>query len=144
LFTERGEYAMTYPRVGLSTILLAMLFVVPSFAHHSVAAMFDTTKTIPLKGTITRVDWRNPHASIYIDVKDATGKITNWWVELTGTGNLAKAGLDQSMIDMNQTYALEVYPAKNGGAQAVGITLTFPDSRSFDVVEKPAVAMPAR
>ena len=90
------------------------------------------------------MEWRNPHASIYIDVRDSTGKITNWWVELAGIANLAKAGLDQGMLDLNQTYSLEVYPAKNGSAQAVGVTLTFPDSKSYDVAEKPAVVPPAR
>ena len=135
---------MTNRRVAVSTMLLAILFVAPSFAHHSVTAVFDTSKTIPLKGTVTKIEWRNPHASIYLDVRDATGKITNWWIELAGIANLAKAGLDQSMIDMNQTYSLEVYPAKNGSAQAVGITLTFPDSKSYDVAEKPAVVPPAK
>jgi hypothetical protein len=117
-------------------MVLTVLLVATSFAHHSVAAIFDTSKTLALKGTITKVEWRNPHSSIYIDVRDATGKVTNWWVELPGTGNLAKAGLDQSLIDMTQSYSMEVFPAKDGTPKAVGITLTFPDSKSFDVSEK--------
>ena|ERR1043165_5521284 len=124
-------------RVVLATMLLANLLVTPSFAHHNVTAVFDTSKPLTLKGTITKVDWRNPHSSIYIDVKDASGKITNWFVELASIANLAKAGLDQNMIDVNQSYSMEVYLAKDGKPQAVGITLTFPDSKSYDVSEKP-------
>jgi len=139
---------MTKTRVVLSIVLLTALFVAPSIAHHNVSAVFDTSKTIPLKGTITKVEWRNPHASIYIDVRDASGKIINWWVELPSIATLAKAGLDQNMIDLTltQSYSLEVHQAKDGAPHGVGITLVFPDSKSYDVSEKPATpaATPAK
>ena len=135
---------MKNSRLALSTALLTVMLVAPSFAHHSVTVVFDTSKTIHLKGNITKVEWRNPHASIYVDVRDSSGKITNWWVEMAGIANLAKAGLDQSMIDLNQTYSVEVYLAKNGSAQGVGVTLIFPDSKSYDVSEEFAPPAPAK
>lgn len=131
---------MTNPRPVISTILSTMLLtgllVAPSFAHHNTAAVFDASKVIPLKGTVTKVDFRNPHSSIYIDVKDATGKITNWFVEMASISTLAKAGLDKDLVDLNQTYSMEVYVARDGKAQALGITLTFPDSKSYDLRDK--------
>jgi hypothetical protein len=139
LFTVTGEQAMNKPRVVLlAAVLSSAILVIPSFAHHAIGAVFDTSKTSFLKGTITNVNWRNPHASIALDVRDATtGKVTNWFIETAGVDNLAKAGLDRSMIDLNQTYSVEVYLAKEGRPQAVGINLIFPDSRSFDIGEKP-------
>jgi hypothetical protein len=144
LFTEQENKPMTNPRVLLLTLLLTVLLVTPSFAHHSIAALFDTSKTQVLKGTITKLEWRNPHAAIYLDVRDSSGKITNWYVEMASIGNLAKAGLDQSLIDVTQTYSMEVFLAKDGKAQAVGITLIFPDSKSFDVSEKPDLSPRAK
>jgi len=128
---------MTNFRVVLSIILATVLFVVPLVAHHNNAAVFDTSKTILLKGTITKVELRNPHSSIYLDVKDAAGKITNWWVEMASIATLAKAGLDKDLIDLNQSYSMEVNVARDGKAQAVGITLTSSDSKSYDLREKP-------
>ena len=136
---------MTNYRVVLFAVVIAItILVVPSFAHHAIASVFDTSKTAFLKGTITGVRWSNPHASLSIDVKDATtGKVTNWFVEMATTGSLAKSGLDQSMIDLNQTYSVEVYLAKEGRPQAIGINLIFPDTRSFDISMRPnAPAMP--
>lgn len=135
----------TYRAVPLAVLIAVSLLVVPSFAHHSIRTAFDTSKTSVLKGTITNVLWRNPHASLALDVRDATtGKITNWFVEMAGVGNLAKAGLDQTMIELNQTYSVEVYLSKAGGPQAIGINLIFPDTRGFDIGGKPeAPAMPA-
>lgn len=131
-------------RAVVSTTLLSVLFVAPSFAHHSITAVFDTSKTIQLKGTITKLEWRNPHASVYIDVKDSSGKIANWWVEMAGIANLAKAGLEQSMLDLNQTYSIEIFQAKDGMSHGVGITLIFPDSKTYDISEKPAIPAPAK
>jgi hypothetical protein len=127
---------MTNSRTILSTTLLLLLFVASSFAHHSLNRTFDTTKRITIKGRITKVEWRNPHASFYMDVRDASGKITNWWVEVAGVAALTRAGLDQSMIDMNQTYATEGFQAMDGSAKIAGLTLTFPDSKSYDVSDK--------
>jgi hypothetical protein len=134
---------MTNTRVALSKILLAAFLVAPAFAHH-VSPIFDTTKTMVLKGTITNVDWRNPHSSISMNVRDDSGKITNWWVELASIATLTKAGLDKSLIDLTQSYSIEVYPAKNGGAQALGRTLTSADGISYDVDEKPMQPPPAK
>ena len=135
---------MRISRVALATLLSSTLLATPSFAHHAISSVFDTSKTVTLKGTITKVSWRVPHASLALDVRDATGKVTEWFIEMAGTGNLAKAGLDQSLIDLTKTYSVEVYLAKDGKPQAVGITLIFPDSKSYDISEKPGPPAPAK
>jgi uncharacterized protein DUF6152 len=73
-------------------ILLAGLLVVsrPTLAHHS-AAEFDATKVVPVKGTVTLFEWSNPHAYIYLDVKDDKGDVEKWTVELASLGMLARA-----------------------------------------------------
>src|SRR6185503_7206297 len=96
-------------RIALMTLLLTIVPATPSFAHHAISAVFDTSKTVTLKGIITKVDWRVPHAALSLDVRDAaTGKVTNWFIEMAGIGNLAKAGLDQSLFDLSKTYSVEV------------------------------------
>lgn len=131
-------------RTVLAGLFSAVVLAAPLFAHHSVTSVFDTNNSVSMKGTITRVDWRNPHASIYLDVKDASGKITNWWIEMATIANLAKAGLDQNMIDLNQTYSIEVFLSKDGSAKALGISLIFPDSKSYDISDNYPMRPPAR
>jgi hypothetical protein len=131
-------------RTVLAGLFSAVVLAAPLFAHHSVANVFDTSKSVSMKGTITKVDWRNPHASIYLDVKDASGKITNWWIEMATLANLSRAGLDQNMIDLNQTYSIEVFLSKDGSAKAVGINLIFPDSKSYDISDNYPMRPPAK
>jgi Family of unknown function (DUF6152) len=131
-------------RTVLAGLFSAVVLAAPLFAHHSVATVFDTNKSVSMKGTITKVDWRNPHASIYLDVKDASGKITNWWIEMATLANLSRAGLDQNMIDLNQTYSIEVFLSKDGSAKAVGINLIFPDSKSYDISDNYPMRPPAK
>ena len=72
---------------------LLLMGAVPAFAHHSPAAEFQFHNTVTLKGTITRVDWINPHAYVRMDVKDEGGKVTSWNLETLPTGWLHRSGL---------------------------------------------------
>ena len=63
--------------------------VAPILAHHSFAAEYDSTKTVTVKGTINKLAWVNPHAYVYVDVKDASGKVTTWAFEFSSTKTAA-------------------------------------------------------
>jgi hypothetical protein len=115
--------------------LLAVL-TTPLLAHHAVSVIFDTSKSVTLKGTITGVDWRNPHSSISIDVKDDRGKTVNWRVEIASIGTLTQAGLTRDMFDLSKSYSIEAFPAKDGTRQAVGKSVVF-DGKTYDVSDKP-------
>ncbi len=117
-------------------VLLTVAFVVPLFAHHSIASEYNATKATTITGVISKVDWVNPHAWIYMDVKDANGAVANWKVEMASVAGLTKAGLDKSMIDFTKTYSMEIWPANDGSKHASGRTLTFADGRTFDVSDK--------
>jgi hypothetical protein len=121
-----------------SLLLALFLFAAPLLGHHNTDAVFDTSKSVTLKGTITSLNWRNPHTSLVIDVRDAGGKLVSWNVELYSSTNLMKAGLEKDSIDLTKSYSIEIFPAKDGSKQGVGITLTFPDGKTFDVGDKPA------
>ena len=77
---------------GSLAIVCLLAASVPAWAHHAFAAEFDVNQPVKVSGTITKVEWVNPHAWIYVDVKDATGKVTNWNFELGAIPVLLKQG----------------------------------------------------
>ena len=82
-------------KLAFATVSFGMLLAatVPVLAHHSFSATYDGNKPITLKGTVSKIGWQNPHAHIYVDVKNADGKVVTWEVESAGPTALLKAGL---------------------------------------------------
>lgn len=97
-----------------SALAFFVLFSLPTLAHHSFAAEFDGSKTLTLTGTITRMDWINPHTYLYIDVKDGSDTVTNWSIESYPTGTLHRAGVKKEMFVVGQTVTVNINPAKDG------------------------------
>jgi hypothetical protein len=99
-------------------------------AHHSAAAAYDITKKITLKGTITKLDWKNPHVFYYIDAADSAGKVANWAIEAATPNQLYRSGWRKKDLNIGDTVTLvDASPARNGLTKAYGGTLTLADGR---------------
>ena len=129
---------MTIRRI-IHSMLLAAVFVVPSFAHHSIAGTYDSSKAITVRGTITKLEWRNPHSFVFFSARDDNGKITDWTVELASVAMMTSGGLDKDLIDLTKTYSIQMFPASDGSKRGVGVTLTFADGKTFEVIDKATI-----
>ena len=105
----------------------------PTFAHHAFTAEFDAKQPIKLTGTVTKIEWQNPHTWFYIDVKDDTGKITNWGLEMGSPNLLIRSGWSRNSMKMGDLVTVEGYRSKDGSniANAWVVTLTNTGQRLF-------------
>jgi hypothetical protein len=100
---------------GLALVLVA----VPVFAHHTIAAEFDTRDTVTLQGVFTKIDWINPHIYFYMDVKDDGGAVRKWSLETYPTGFFHRAGITRDLFKLGDPVTVVCYRAKDG-TQAFG------------------------
>ncbi len=87
-------------------------------AHHSFAAEYDANKPVTLKGTVTRIEWMNPHARFYIDVKDANGALTNWNLEMASPSALVRNGWTRKSLNVGDEVTVQGSLAKDGSQMA--------------------------
>jgi hypothetical protein len=112
------------------TIGIALLLqVMPASAHHAFAAEFDAKKGIKVSGTVTKLEWSNPHAWLYVDVKDDSGKVTNWSFELGSPNGLVREGWRRSSLKEGDHVTIEGFLAKDGSNTANAHSVTLPDGR---------------
>jgi Family of unknown function (DUF6152) len=102
-----------------------------AYAHHSFAAEYDAFKPVTLKGTLTKVDWINPHAWLFIDVKDDSGKVTNWAIEFGSPNALLRRGLRRTDFPHGIEVIVDGYRAKNGTATVNAKSVKLPDGRDL-------------
>jgi len=106
---------------------------VPVMAHHSFAAEFDAKKPVKLRGTVTKMEWINPHSWIHIDVKTPDGKVEQWMVEGGAPNALLRRGWNKNSLLPGTEILVEGFQAKDGALRANGRDITFPDGKKLFV-----------
>jgi Family of unknown function (DUF6152) len=115
-------------KIGLAMGAVLMA-AAPVLAHHAFAAEFDGKTPVKLQGTVTKMEWINPHAWIHIDVKDKDGKVTNWMVECGTPNTLLRRGVNKNSVTAGMEIVVDGYQAKDGSNKANGRDVTFADGR---------------
>jgi hypothetical protein len=103
-----------YLRSVLAVPFGLLLLAIPVLAHHSATAEFDSSKTFSVKGTLTKLEWFNPHVYIYADVTDENGKVIPYSFETGPPGNLRRAGVVKTMFNLGDVVTIEAAVAKDG------------------------------
>ena len=113
----------------VSVLLLAT--AAPVLAHHAFAAEFDRTKQIKVTGTVSKVDWRNPHIWIYVDVKDENGKLSTWGFQGGPPSYLTRVGRTRFDLKPGTVVTMQGFRAADGSNHASGGRVTLADGRTL-------------
>jgi len=118
-------------RIKLSMALLVMLLANEAIAHHNMTALFDFNDRVDLSGTLTKIDWRNPHIYMTVEVKGADGKVETWVIEGPAPSffrirDFGKADFEQSI---SKTVKVELSRARDKSKSGLIRTLTFPNGK---------------
>jgi hypothetical protein len=108
---------------------LLMMHAEPVMAHHSFAAEYDEKRPVTLKGVVTKVEWTNPHARFYVDVKDERGSIVNWNLELASPNVLIRNGWTRKSLQPGDQVVVSGSQAKDGTNMANARVVTLSDGR---------------
>jgi hypothetical protein len=120
-------------RAGVLGVLVAgvglLMSSVPAMAHHSFAAEYDSSKPVTVSGKVTKVEWMNPHARFYLDVKDENGNVSNWEFELGSPNGLMRQGWTRHSLQVGDQVTVSGYSAKDGSRLANARNVTLADGR---------------
>ena len=123
----RTQYMAMVVAAGL------LLANAPVRAHHAFGAEFDEKRPVELKGTVTKMEWINPHSWIHIDVKKPDGTVEKWMVEGGAPNALLRRGWNKQSLPPGTEIIVEGYQAKDGAFRANGRDITFPDGKKLFV-----------
>jgi uncharacterized protein DUF6152 len=115
-----------------AAVLIAMtLAMAHPTAHHAFAAEFDANKPVELRGTVTRLQWTNPHSWLYVDVPAADGTVTPWAIEFGAPYSLMQKGLRKTDFPIGVAVVVKGFRAKSGKAVANASSVSLPNGRGF-------------
>src|SRR5687767_7690389 len=117
--------------VGLIAVGVIALGTASLVAHHSFTAEFDQNKLITLRGTLTKVEFTNPHGWLYLNVKDSNGKVLNWAVETGAPIQLIRQGGDKKSLAVGTEIVVDGWLARDGSRTVNGRTIKFGDGREI-------------
>jgi hypothetical protein len=125
MFSPRQVAVLTLAGLGL------VLGSTPLRAHHAFSAEFDARKPLKMTGTVTKVEWINPHSWFHIDVQKPDGKVEKWMIEAGNPHNLFRRGFSKDVIKPGMVIVVDGYQAKDGSHRANGRDLTLPDGKTL-------------
>jgi hypothetical protein len=123
----RGRSLVSYS----GAVLLVLAAAAPVRTHHAFSAEFDAKKPVRLDGTVSKMQWINPHAWIHVDVKRPDGKLETWMIEGGTPNTLFRRGFTKDSLKTGTRILVEGYRAKDGSLRANGRDITFPDGRKL-------------
>src|SRR5947207_14654496 len=115
--------------VTLAAALMTLLLPMTAHAHHSFAAEYDANAAVALKGVVTKIEWTNPHAYVYIDVTDENGKVVNWAFEGYPPNTLNRTGYPRDLLKSGDVVSITGYRARFSQNRAAGREITLADGR---------------
>jgi hypothetical protein len=119
-------------KIGAAAVCIAaLLAVIPVYAHHPFSAEYDANKPMTMTGTVTKVEWENPHAHIYMDVKGENGKTTNWNMELGNPKKLQGMGWTKDTVKMGDQITVDGWKARDGSNRGNANNVTLADGKKM-------------
>ena len=112
-------------------VLLLLLSGSPVWAHHAFAAEFDAKKPVKLRGTVTKMEWINPHAWIYLNVKKDDGTVEEWMIEAGTPNTLLRRGFTRDSLRPGTEVIVDGYQSKDGALRANGRDITLPNGQTL-------------